>query len=110
CPVISTITGVDKVLIVTEPSMSGLHDLQRIHDLCEHFSLSQAVIINKYDLNPEMTSRIEQYCKEQGLKLQAKIPFDPLMVEAMVQGQCIVEYAPESPAALCIKNSLEELI
>ena len=110
CPVISTITGVDKVLIVTESSMSGLHDLQRIHDLCEHFSLSQAVIINKYDLNPEMTSRIEQYCKEQGLKLQAKIPFDHLMVEAMVQGQSIVEYAPESPAALCIKNSLEELI
>jgi MinD superfamily P-loop ATPase len=57
-----------------------------------------------------MTSRIEQYCKEQGLKLQAKIPFDHLMVEAMVQGQSIVEYAPESPAALCIKNSLEELI
>lgn len=110
CPVISTITGVDKVIIVTEPSMSGLHDLQRIHDLCQHFGLNQVVVINKFDLNPEMSTKIEQYCKEQTLKLQANIPFDPLMVEAMVNGKTIVEYAPDSPAALCIKNSLKELL
>jgi len=110
CPVISTITGVDKVLIVTEPSVSGLHDLQRIHELCRHFGLSQTVVINKYDLNPDMCTEIERYCREQGLKLQAKIPFDPQMVEAMVKGQSILEYAPESPAALCIKNHLEELL
>ncbi|HNZ80352.1 MAG: P-loop NTPase [Bacteroidales bacterium] len=110
CPVISTITGVDKVLIVTEPSVSGLHDLQRIHELCRHFGLSQTVVINKHDLNPDMCTEIERYCREQGLKLQAKIPFDPQMVEAMVKGQSILEYAPESPAALCIKNHLEELL
>lgn len=110
CPVISTITGVDKVLIVTEPSVSGLHDLQRIHELCRHFGLSQTVVINKYDLNPDMCTEIERYCREQGLKLQAKIPFDPQIVEAMVKGQSILEYAPESPAALCIKNHLEELL
>ncbi len=110
CPVISTITGVDKVLIVTEPSVSGLHDLQRIHELCRHFGLSQTVVINKYDLNPDMCTEIERYCREQGLKLQAEIPFDPQMVEAMVKGQSILEYAPESPAALCIKNHLEELL
>ncbi len=110
CPVISTITGVNKVIIVTEPSVSGLHDLQRIHDLCEHFKLSQAVIINKYDLNPGISIRIEEYCKKQNLRLLGKVPFDPLVVEAMVEGKSIVEYSPDSPAALCIKNSLEELL
>lgn len=110
CPVISTITGVDMVLIVTEPSMSGLHDLKRISELCQHFGLKQDVIINKFDLNPEMSNKIEVYCQQQELNLLAKIPFDPLMVEAMVEGKTIMEFAPDSEAAICIKNAWEQLI
>lgn len=110
CSVISTITGVDRVLIVTEPSISGLHDLRRIHELCQQFGLRQDIVINKYDLNPEMSAQIEHYCQEQGLNIQAKIPFDPLVVEAMVEGKTILEYAAHSPAATCIKNSFLELL
>jgi MinD superfamily P-loop ATPase len=96
CPVISSITNVDYALIVTEPTESGIHDLQRVLKLAKHFSVKPLVCINKYDLNRTNTARIEKYCEENNIPVLGKIPFDPLVVEAIVNGMPVVEYAPES--------------
>jgi len=92
CPVISTITGVDKVVIVTEPTISGLHDLQRTISVVHKFSIKASVIINKYDINISMSSRIKNWCCENGITLEGQLAFDPQVVEAMVQGKSITEY------------------
>lgn len=96
CPVISTITGVQKVLIVTEPTLSGLHDLKRTVELTKKFKLETFVIINKYDLNKEMAMSIENYCNANEVELVAKLAFDKVVVDAMLNCQSVVEFAPES--------------
>jgi MinD superfamily P-loop ATPase len=96
CPVISSLTGADGVLIVTEPSLSGLHDLNRVLDLAGHFKIPGTVVINKYDLNDEMTQQIENYCQERGLKLAGRLPYDPVVTQAMVQGKTIPEMTQNS--------------
>lgn len=93
CPVIASLTGVDQALIVTEPTLSGLHDAQRVIDVARHFNVSVSLVINKYDLNPEMTGQIENYCGEAGIPVIGKIAFDRAVVEAMVAGKTIVEYS-----------------
>jgi MinD superfamily P-loop ATPase len=95
CPVISTITGVDKVVIVTEPTISGLHDLERATAIVQKFSLDAFVIINKFDLNAYMTKQIEEWCKKNNIALAGKLPFETRIVEAMVHGKSIIEYDPE---------------
>lgn len=96
CPVISTITGTDHVVIVTEPSLSGFNDLKRTYALCMQFRLMVWVIINKYDLNEEMTQSIEDYCSKMNITIAGKLPFDRLVVDAMVQCMSVVEYQPKS--------------
>ncbi|MBI5604829.1 MAG: ATP-binding protein [Deltaproteobacteria bacterium] len=91
CPVISSLTGADGVLIVTEPTLSGLHDLNRVLDLAGHFKIPGMVLINKYDLNKEMAGQIETYCREKGLGLAGSLPYDPAVTEAMIQGKTIPE-------------------
>jgi len=92
CPVISTITGVDKVVIITEPTISGLHDLQRTVEIVEKFSLKAFVIINKSDLNTTMTIRIKEWCRQNKITIAGKLPFDKNVVEAMVRAKSITEY------------------
>lgn len=99
CAVVSTITGTDHTLIVTEPSASALHDLKRTIDICNKFNLKIWVTINKADINPDMTEHIIQYCKENNIAIAGLIPFDKSVVEAMVQCKTIMEYRPESLAA-----------
>ena len=96
CPVISTITGVDHVVIVTEPTMSGLHDLQRTIEMTREFNLKSWVIINKHDINNEMSSEIEKYCKSVDVEILAMIPFNPDVVNAMVNCLTIPEFMPNS--------------
>jgi MinD superfamily P-loop ATPase len=91
CPVISSLTGADGVLIITEPTLSGLHDLNRVLDLAGHFHIPGMILINKYDLNQEMTDRIEAYCREKGLGVAGRLPYDPVVTEAMIQGKTIPE-------------------
>ncbi len=105
CPVISAITGVDKVVIVTEPTMSGMHDLKRTLEICESFNIYTQLIINKSDLNNEITSSIEKYCKEKGADVIGKIPFDPQVVEAMVNLQSVIDFAPESYTSKLLKQA-----
>jgi MinD superfamily P-loop ATPase len=101
CPVISSLSGVNLALLVTEPTLSGLHDLERIMELCSHFGVPALVCINKYDLNEENTRRIEDYCISQGLAAPAKIPFDNVVTEAMVKGVPVVE---------CSQGGLAQLV
>jgi len=93
CPVISSLSGVNLALLVTEPTLSGLHDLERVIGLCAHFGVPAPVCINKYDVNEENTQRIEDYCLSQGLPIPAKIPFDNVVTEAIVKGIPVVEYS-----------------
>jgi MinD superfamily P-loop ATPase len=96
CPVISSLSGANLALLVTEPTLSGIHDLERALGVCRHFSVPALVCINKYDINEENTRQIEGYCLQQGVEVAAKIPFDNVVTEAMVQGLPIVEYTDNS--------------
>lgn len=93
CPVISSLSGVDLALIVTEPTLSGIHDMERVLDVCKHFGVHTAVCINKHDLNDKNTIAIQDYCRENGVVVAAMIPFDNAVTAAMVAGVSIVEYS-----------------
>ncbi|MFC1935450.1 ATP-binding protein [Chloroflexota bacterium] len=103
CPVISSLSGVDLALLVTEPTLSGVHDLERVLGVCRHFGVPALVCINKHDLDEENTSRIEGICQEQGMGVVSKIPFDNVVTEALVNGVPVVEYS-ENPVAQQIKR------
>lgn len=92
CPVISSLSGASLALVVTEPTLSGIHDLGRVVDVCRHFNVPAVVCINKYDINEDNVRHIESYCLSQGLEIAARIPFDNAVTEAMVQGLPVVEY------------------
>ena len=93
CPVIASLTGVDLALIVTEPTMSGLHDLERILDVTRHFGIDSIVCINKYDINEENSGRITAFCRQRGVEMVGNIPYDPVVTEAMVAGKPVVEFS-----------------
>jgi MinD superfamily P-loop ATPase len=93
CPVIASLTGVDLALVVTEPTMSGLHDLERILDVTRHFGIDSVVCINKYDINEENSKRITEFCRQRGIEVVGNIPYDPVVTEAMVAGKPVVEFS-----------------
>jgi len=93
CPVISSLSGVSLALIVTEPTLSGMHDMERVLGVCKHFGVPAAVCINKCDLNDENTAAIHDYCRKNGVEVAAMIPFDNAVTEAMVKGVPIVEHS-----------------
>jgi MinD superfamily P-loop ATPase len=91
CPVISSLSGTHLAVVVTEPTPSGRHDLERVNDLCRHFQTALAIIINKHDLNPDETTRIEAFCREGGYPVIARLPHDSQVTKAMVQGRVVTE-------------------
>ncbi|MBA1342040.1 MAG: Heterodisulfide reductase subunit A-like protein [ANME-2 cluster archaeon] len=93
CPVIASLTGVDLALVVTEPTMSGLHDLERILDVTRHFGIRSVVCINKYDINEANSRRITEFCQERGVMIVRNIPYDPVVTEAMVAAMPVVEFS-----------------
>jgi len=93
CPVIASLTGVDLALVVTEPTMSGLHDLERILDVTRHFGITSVVCINKYDINEANSRRITGFCQERGVTIVRNIPYDPVVTEAMVAAMPVVEFS-----------------
>jgi len=99
CPVSAALTGADLTLLVTEPSLSGLHDLQRIVELAGRFGVPAAVCINKHDLSPRLTRLIESHCRREGLPLLGRIPFEPLVNDAQAAGCSLIEFAPHCAAA-----------
>lgn len=92
CPVIASITGADVVLVVTEPTLSGLHDLQRVADLTKHFGIETLVCINKWDLNEDVASEIETQAGQRGLKLAGRVRYDRAVTEAQIKRKSVVEY------------------
>ena len=104
CPVIASIGGASAVLIVTEPTVSGEHDMGRVVQLAAHFRVPAMVCVNKFDLNPEKTRDIEAYVKGTDLVFLGQIPFDPIFTKAMVQGQTLFEYNRNSGAGRAVKQ------
>ena len=92
CPVIASLSGVDCAIIVTEPTLSGLHDADRVINVAKHFRTPVKLVINKYDLNIDMTEKIDKYCQDNNVELLGKIGFDESIVKAMVEGKTIIEY------------------
>lgn len=92
CPVTASLTGVNLILAVTEPTLSGIHDLERILKLAEHFKIPSMVCINKFDINLENTERIVAYCEKNGFVIIGKIPYEHKVVEALVNRKTVMEY------------------
>lgn len=100
CPVISSLAGANLAVVVTEPTPSGIHDLERVIDLCDHFRLPAAVVINKWNLNSELSQQIKIFCSQKKITFLGELPYDPAIVEAMVRRQTITEYRPNGTAGL----------
>jgi MinD superfamily P-loop ATPase len=110
CPVISTITGADKIIVVTEPTISALHDLERATGIVLKSDRKPYVIINKWDLNPEMTGQVRYWCNQQGIKVSGLLPFDKKMVESMVSGRTITEFEKENVISIELKRIWNEIL
>lgn len=93
CPVIASLSGVDCALVVTEPTLSGLHDAKRVIKVASQFRVPVKLVVNKYDLNRKMTEKIEEYCKNNNIQVVGKIGFDKTIVKAVVQGKTIMDYS-----------------
>lgn len=91
CPVISSLSGASLALLVTEPTLSGIHDLKRVLDVCHHFNIPATVCINKYNLNEDNRHNIERYCHNQRADVIARISFDNVFTEAMMHGLPVVK-------------------
>jgi len=93
CPLIATLSGANLSVVVTEPTLSGLQDLQRVVKVAQHFGVKAVVIINKYDINLENSAKIEKLCEDINIPIIGKIHFDNVITEALVKGVPVVEYS-----------------
>lgn len=105
CPVIASLAGIQQLLLVTEASSSGYQDLLRVIDLIGKYDLEVFGIINKYDINPEISDMIEKVFENHNIQMAGKIPFDKAFVEAMIHGKTIPEYSPDSVVTTIIENA-----
>ncbi len=99
CPVIAAAAGADLAVIVTEPTVAGVHDLKRILQTTTHFRIPALVVVNKVDIYPQGAAEIEAICAELGVELIGRIPFDPTVTEAMLNGEPVTAYRPEAPSS-----------
>jgi len=104
CPVIATVTGIQLGIVVTEPTISGIHDMRRIIDLLKRFRVLSTVIINKFDINLENSKMIERYCCENDIEILGKIKFDPIMTQSMVAATTLTEYAPNHEISVQLRK------
>jgi MinD superfamily P-loop ATPase len=109
CPVIASIGGASALLIVTEPSVSGLHDMERVVQLAAHFKVPGMVCVNKFDLNPGQAEAIERLAKEKKIQVLGRIPFDPVITEAMVGGKTVFEYDAGSRAGRAVRRIWDQI-
>lgn len=108
CPVIASLSGVDMVLIVAEPSVSGISDMERILKTAAQFQVKAAVCVNKYDTNPENTRKIQDFCRDRQLPFAGAIPFDSNVVKAVNSGQSIVSI--DCSAGRAVKEVFKETL
>jgi MinD superfamily P-loop ATPase len=104
CPVISAAAGADLALIVTEPTAAGIHDMARVLEMTAHFRLPALVCINKADIYPQGSARIESYCRAHDIQMIGYIPFDLSVSEAMVQAEPVTACMPAAPASQAIEQ------
>lgn len=102
CPVIASLAGADLVLAVTEPTLSGWHDLERVLSLTDHFRIQTFVCLNKWDLNPQMAEALTSSCRARGVEVLGRIPFDAAVVQAQLQGRPVV--LSDCPAATAMAS------
>lgn len=110
CPVISTITGVDKVVVVTEPTKAGLSDMERAIEVVQKFNIPVFVIINKFDLNESVSKQIEEWCAGKNVYVAGMLPFDRQITEAMIGSKTINEFNPESETSKTIKAIWDRIV
>lgn len=110
CPVIAAIGGATALVIVVEPTVSGIHDMERVVDLAAHFRVPGMVIVNKFDLNVGMTEAIEQLAEKRNILVLGRVPFDPVFTRAMVQGQTLFEYGEESPTRRVVRDIWAKIV
>jgi len=103
CPVISSVTATDLVLLVAEPTLSGLNDLKRVAELCRHFGIQTLACVNKYDINPQITEEIKSFCAEQGISVIGEIPFDDTVMKSINELKPVTGY-PNSIAGIAIRK------
>lgn len=107
CPVIASLTGTSQALVVTEPTVSGEHDLERVLKLARHFEIPTAICVNKWDLNPVMTERIEALALRSGASIAGRIRYDNAVTSAQMLGKAVVE--TEAPSAADIRQVWQSL-
>ena len=110
CPVIAAIGGATALVIVVEPTVSGIHDMERVVDLAAHFRVPGMVIVNRYDLNVEMAETIEKLAVQRNLVVLGRVPFDPVFTRSMVQGQTLFEYGEETPTRQVVRDIWAKII
>ena len=110
CPVIAAIGGATALVIVVEPTVSGIHDMERVVDLAAHFRVPGMVIVNRYDLNVEMAETIEKLAVQRNLVVLGRVPFDPVFTRSMVQGQTLFEYGAETPTRQVVRDIWAKII
>ena len=110
CPVIAAIGGATALIIVVEPTVSGIHDMERVVDLAAHFRVPGMVIVNKFDLNVGMTEAIEQLAEKRNILVLGRVPFDPVFTRSMVQGQTLFEYGEESPTRRVVRDIWAKIV
>jgi len=110
CPVTASITGTDYVVLVTEPTLSGKHDLERVYQVVRRFGIAAGCIINKADLHPAITAELERFAAREGIDLLGKFPYDDLFVEAVNEGKCVAEMEGTDVAAAMMEvwNKIQE--
>lgn len=110
CPVIAAIGGATALVIVVEPTVSGIHDMERVVDLAAHFRVPGMVIVNKFDLNVEMTETIEKLAVKRNVVVLGRVPFDPVFTHSMVQGQNLFEYGEETPTRQVVRDIWAKIV
>jgi MinD superfamily P-loop ATPase len=104
CPVIASLGGASAALIVTEPTVAGRHDMERVAELADFFRVPVMVCVNKADLNPDSTRDIQHYTEQKGYAFLGAIPFDPVFTKAMVAGRTVIEYDNHTEAAAALRQ------
>ncbi|PLX15539.1 MAG: (4Fe-4S)-binding protein [Candidatus Muiribacterium halophilum] len=110
CPVIATISGSDYVVVVTEPTFSGMHDLERVLALTDRFSIKAGVIVNKSDINVRISKEIQEKVKASGKVILGEIPYDREFIDALQDGKSIVEFNKDSKLSQMVQNIYNKII
>jgi len=111
CPVVASVTGADYIVVVTEPTLSGFHDLERVFELMSHFKLSGGVVINKFDIHLKMSDNIDALAAKGGFDRLGRIPYRAgEVISAMNNGQTVIEADPDSPVATAVADVWKQLL